>query len=447
MAYDLWNALLETRFFGTEQPHATVLFHVDEDVLLDVARGGGVDFATPDEARADFVLAVRDELERRGRHDAWAPGPVRAGATPTFFGLLAIQVLAVYSMHEDDDSSVKAYWIRLAQLLDRVDDQSSMLTEIYREQQNLWRGGLEAWANRLRGGKFGCVSIPADGVAHRHVRLPKTQALLRRVDLEGAESSFWSLRWRPGMTLAEAVVRRSLHVGDFKTAHGQRVWADPLRQPLAVRQVVDHVGFDWIIGGRGSDSKTTAAATRAGVRAWFYLDKAELRLRSGLMVPDADGVWVDERRLPQPKMLGTGRAIRLPEHGYAPLRPDRVLAVLDEGLGHYFVEQLWATPGDTVVLLVPEADSAKWWVFATFVAEGPEVFLGTSQARGAGTVLRGLPQGWACISLTVGERPNIAAAGPWAAVLRAPHRIQLRGGLKLQLRTWLAGAGPTVAFK
>jgi hypothetical protein len=74
---------------------------------------------------------------------------------PLFLGFLALQVLAVFKMREDEKWTDRAYWGRLRELLHDT-TASYMTLGLTRDQhQALWRQGLERWANVIQGERWG----------------------------------------------------------------------------------------------------------------------------------------------------------------------------------------------------------------------------------------------------------------------------------------------------
>src|SRR5262245_11551597 len=184
-SYTTWNDAIGHYFFRPEHAEQRVFLTVDEDTLWRISQGDGspLRFTHRDHAIQAFVTAVKDELCRCGEWTFMTP---REDEYPHFLGFLAIQVLAVFKMREDETWSATAYWGRLGELLGDTTSRRPWKLDEDRHQV-LWRQGLEHWANDLQQGRWGTVSLPPyapPGKQRRdHVGLPKSQALLTSADL------------------------------------------------------------------------------------------------------------------------------------------------------------------------------------------------------------------------------------------------------------------------
>jgi hypothetical protein len=448
LSYELWNALLADHFFGDAVHQARLVFHVDPDVLHLAAQSSGVCFSEPDDAAADFVAAVRKELRQRHPDIAWSPQMGRKKDTlPRFFGLIAIQVLAVNMMKDDEAGSGKAYWIRLAKLLGRADEHVAVQNEVRSQQIELWRGhyGFASWVNKTVGGGRSVLRLPPD-VGHRYTRLPLSQAVLRRYDLVLLEEAFRRLSWQAGQRLDVQAIQSSLCASDMPTAHGRRVWSDEGRQYLAARQIRDYLEVDYAPAS-SVVQKQRRQLHRRNTLAWLYLDSTG-GLKGGVLL-DAGSDHA------QPEELALGRLLSLSgnvtsdqkrEFAYQPLRKKRLLAVYGAVLPRYYTESAFARPGDRILLLAPVKGLGDWRRQLDHISDpSAERFIGIGGTDGALPEVAALPPGWACIQLTI--RSDLDAHSlqdPWSSLVRAGFRIELHGGLKLAHRSWMADAGPSV---
>ena len=90
----------------------------------------------------------------------WTLGVLQRDNYPRFLGFLALQVLAVFKMREDANWSYKAYWGRLRELLHDHTSRYMPLGLKGDPHQQLWRQGLERWANVLQEERWGVVRLP-----------------------------------------------------------------------------------------------------------------------------------------------------------------------------------------------------------------------------------------------------------------------------------------------
>src|SRR5262249_11868664 len=138
--YTMWNDTIGRYFFRPQHAEQRVFLTVDDDTLWKISQGDDspLQFAQSNLAVQAFVAAVRDELCRCGE---WTFKPPRAGEYPLFLGFLAIQVLAVFKMREDEAWSATAYWGRLGELLGDTTSRRPWKLDEDRHQA-LWRQGL-----------------------------------------------------------------------------------------------------------------------------------------------------------------------------------------------------------------------------------------------------------------------------------------------------------------
>ena len=184
MDYHQWNDAIGDKFFQKGLASETVFLSVEPETLAQIARASGQDL-NPEEAVKDFVDAVKEKLRLWG---GWIPtrGLVQNRPYPIVLGLLALQVIAVFEMHAQEHRfGFESYWRSLRELLgqepvERLPDGLSGT-----DHQYLWRELFESRFNHDLDGRLGCVHIPDENlVTHRHVRLPKSQSLLKRTDID-----------------------------------------------------------------------------------------------------------------------------------------------------------------------------------------------------------------------------------------------------------------------
>lgn len=173
--YDVWNRAIGQHFFDSQHAGQNIFLTVDEVTLWRISRACGppLQFTSPEQAVDDFVASVRHEICLHG----WALGVPQRDNYPCFLGFLALQVLAVFKMREDESWTAKAYWGRLRELLHDYTSPSMPLELKGDQHQKLWRQGLEHWANVIQEERWGIVRLPLpkpSGEQRDHVILPKS---------------------------------------------------------------------------------------------------------------------------------------------------------------------------------------------------------------------------------------------------------------------------------
>src|SRR5207248_2531510 len=117
-SYDEWNEAIGSWFFH-DQNADRVVFSVDDSVLRLAMRHllGRDQFESDLDAREDFLVAVRGQLEANDGH--WTTGPIQPEEYPDHLGLLAAQVLACFCMDDDESECLTktSYREWLARLL------------------------------------------------------------------------------------------------------------------------------------------------------------------------------------------------------------------------------------------------------------------------------------------------------------------------------------------
>ena len=144
--------------FLAQHAGQNVFLTVDEDTLWQISHDYGppLQFASSEQAVDDFVASVHQEICLHG----WTLGVPQRDNHPLFLGFLALQVLAVFKMHEDENWTYKAYWGRLRELLDDHTSSYMPLGLKGDQHQELWHQGLEHWANVIQEERWGVVRLP-----------------------------------------------------------------------------------------------------------------------------------------------------------------------------------------------------------------------------------------------------------------------------------------------
>lgn len=445
-AYDVWNDAIGHCFFSSAMANRNVYLVVDEARLDEIARASTslreqIGSERPSE---HFYLSVRERVRRQG----WSFRTGTQGRFPSCLGLLAVQVLAVYRMQDRDTVTDQAYWFRLNELLG--EGRRGLPKDLTHSlHQELWRDGLEDWANQSNQGRWGKVVIPRDErVGHRHIRLPKSQALLTLADLHrlNAAGGFWE---RSGLMLQPDPPERSIRtwVDHLKTdpacfkTHAARVLADPDRAQAAYEQIVrewpNRVRMPAAEEARARTPRPPRLTTQGALILALDMPR---RNRAGHCYAHIVADGQEDR----PVALGEVLAHKHLSTGgltyqHAAGRP--LLAAFDA-----FREQWRAAPrlepGCEFVAIVPFRHLTAWLEDLKNRVDEPSVLHAVSDApsRPQETLCE-LPRGWALIKGTL----KLFQPRPYPSWLE-DEDVRLVGGLRTAHRRWLAGAGPAVCF-
>ena len=338
--YDAWNLAIGRSFFKRENAGRTVFLAVDDTILHTIGQDNATSlhFETPEAAAHDFAASVRREICQRG----WTCGMLLADQYPIFLGLLAIQVLAVFKMRDDEVWQEQAYWGRLRELLD--DAQSPyMPLGLGRGDQHqvLWREGLAQWANHIQKERWGTVWLPSQergAQHHKHVILPKSQALLSLADLQRLPSFYRAVDFRPGEDLQvediKNYVQRHRDDPSLFQRHAVNVLSDE-RFPSACAQICDHL------------------------RSWngdFAVGKARLQLQLLAFTPPVLSGRLTEGNARLQDILGRSRYRDGYHRVFRPIRDTYYVTILD-AFNEIWEERRYARPGDDILLLVRSGEA------------------------------------------------------------------------------------------
>lgn len=451
--YRRWNEALGKWFFHAGNDGQPIRLSVDPIVLFECyadCHGEGV-FENDEEAQLSFLQAVVAEL--RSRPVAWKPRrPLKRDQLPDFIGLLCAQVLAVSELgKEASEESIgpNNYWERLQHLLPHsaVNPTSAGFLRMHQE---LWRSGLERWANIIQMGRWGIVQIPPDKTgSRRHVSLPYSQALLRTTDIQTAMSLLYSRGFRshrevPLSFLERMFLGASGAPGSI-SRHACRVIMDETRRPSALEQIKNaFLAWDGTAESlRRSASKSTLRTSelligysRKQSRLSFQIEL--LKTGETLQVPSAA----------TETLLGPDGTTKLHigDFAFRPRRRRLLLAVRSPVRGTFITQQKIGI-AESGLLLVPQHDVEQWLENV----KGSVTLIGqlTSADSGSdiGIPTTGVPSGWAAILFKVGGEKT-AVAEPWSYVIDLGRTLMRPvGGAKLDRSTWLAGAGPSIRIE
>ena len=241
-------------------------------VALENAGEGGW---SPDDAESDFVAAVAAVYRSRVLGDRAKLGALKsAGNTDVPFatGFLALSVLAAFHMRTDDERTGRAFYPRLAEMLE---------CELVRSYPAGFDGDtfVELWDELddwLRQGYGRRLAAPDSSAVRRYIAHPFAHVPLRQVDIErlpyffdlhGYEPGACPQLDRLGYDLVEAV-------GPWRqlTVSGQNALSDPHRRLFVVRQVAGELE-------RWDGCRTDPSGTRsATIEVWMEVRRRRAQL-------------------------------------------------------------------------------------------------------------------------------------------------------------------------
>jgi hypothetical protein len=452
MNYREWNTALGKWFFKPERAGRLVHLAVDAEELLLAAAADGHSFSSAAEARADFVRAVCTEL----RHRDWPDSGELWEGYPRCIGLLALQVLAVTDMAEDEKWTSKAYWPRLQELLGRTDEPPGKpLNLSYETHANLWRRHLANWANSRMKGSLGELYLPDFTEGHKYVRLPISHALLRRADLDRLADLFKESGFHPyesdvALSRIKGLLSNNRSETRFFGPHARRVLSDSDRLEAASRQVAS-VLAEW---DGTSETRTRQAKKRPEVRLWAdVVGRKPDRFVGGLIYRTHAGArktdwrrcqkinirktWKNARRKSSTEWTEGGVTLR-----YRPIHPERFVLVHDSTT-NYFIERRRGAPGDRLLILCSRESTWQLLDAIEEISEHHVVFGSFPNAE----TLQDLPQEWILIQLQVSRKLPPDIPEPWSGIIEPRlSSLQMLEGLRLvpHRPVWMAGAGPRI---
>lgn len=175
-------------------------------------------------------------------HSSWT-SLLSGGDIPQYFGLLAIQCYAATLMENDHDGSIKAYKLRLMQLINlkTIEELNGLFEEHLGGrpiQESIWLAAqkyvVDHWGQQL--------TLPFVRThAGRYVQFPKSQALLNKEDLKNFALIFGQYFPAPE-NISFDYFRNHLN-GYFKEISSERVrniFTDPLKSDAAYKQAYNY---------------------------------------------------------------------------------------------------------------------------------------------------------------------------------------------------------------
>lgn len=287
MTYEEWNQALFEHFFRDDKADECVALATDGLALQEAANTSGTTFVTAEKAEDDFLLAV---LEKLSRPAGWNVAGIMPGRTPACLGLLSVQVLAVYHMQNDGEYKSSAYWPRLRGLLGQETYRTGQLPDgLTRELQGKLWSSVERWLANAKycHGERGLLLLPSPDVGRYYVKLPMSQALLRKEDLQHLPDWYERCEYQAFERIPLSVLRKKLF-NSMATEkylwkpHAARVIEDELRQELALVQISLHLS-NW----NGEPAPERARSSHSPtLRLWASINLKKRRgqaLRVGLL--------------------------------------------------------------------------------------------------------------------------------------------------------------------
>lgn len=483
--YDRWNAAVADVVYSTDGAGRPAYLDLEDEVVRTIRDVADPEAADPAKA---LVEATRSTLElTRGaaamltghehRLQQWERGDMMTA--PPVLALLAVMSLAAENMHQGDGQAAHNFYGRLAELYELNDRQQKWFTDAYRSRrgdgpplsERFW-GAINTWLERVEGNR----GLPtAFALAHAHVGLPLSQALVRQTDRERFSVLFEAYGLPPYATLpvadmddllAEWLSRTPCPVSN--TLH--RMW---LKEGAARERIVDIARLtleSWdgaeapagVPGRRQIDAVrinallrrfpvrqleitlVVAARSTAPVEALTLVDRNGALLGELDFVPGASG-WLS---LADPSDVDAGSFLRgetmlVRGAGQAALRrrPRRVLPLRRDELLQAFVECERLSLGEDALLLATNEVANK-------VADALALVARPGFSRYDS--VRGLPDGWTLfdgVQILSSPPPEVASNQLLDLhVLRplATSQVVLQGGMRLpgHIRKWSSALPP-----
>ncbi|MDZ4852071.1 MAG: hypothetical protein SGI77_22515 [Pirellulaceae bacterium] len=458
MSYAIWNALIATRWFSASNAGRSIILAADDrffESLLPEDEGCGLELSGKSPVE-HFVASVREN----GR---WFQRRISSNELPTSACYIALAVLAASRMDSNDPSVAHrgslSYWQPFRELYGLSKDGRSdrmIPKELADIWANLWTD-IEHWANVLQRGKFGFVRFPkltSEGFdAHKNIRLPKSQSLLRLDDLRRLTSWFRELKLVPQDQVSFDWFKRQVtgvqpHDTFFST-NAKRVISDPMRSDQAVNQITSYFsqwnGLVWELGA--SSFKLNRL-----LRLLFTIQIAKGRLGVGVQSYQ-DGRWKLSHRLdgfPIARTGGGSELLRLPASSFIATWDNDTRAFLQTksvGCDERFL--LFIKPpsylGSTTSRLEFVRESER---SLQSIASDIRVLQPASSAPGAHNwiAMQKLSGGWFAILGVTNNTITDQMIPSRFHGLFAPELVKITaiGGAKITRRYWMVGAGPSL---
>jgi hypothetical protein len=210
--------------------------------------------------------------------------------TPPALSLLAVLSIAADEMVSEENISSSNYYLRLSQVLARsggIAPDPQVLGNHYRPHAiKLWRS-LVAWLEAWQGDRGKpTVPLPGDATdndAHRYIRMPISQALLRESDRTNLYKMFSANNLDPAMTVSEELISVLLEqwtMSHYATNQLKKIWRVEEYRHSLVLLVISALNT-WPGAEVETDGETT---TSSKVGLTLVLDKWMSRAEFGIEI-------------------------------------------------------------------------------------------------------------------------------------------------------------------
>lgn len=203
-------------------------------------------------------------------------------STPPAMCCLALLCRAAEQMSNDGEFAQNNYYVRLSEILG-LDDNNTKIQEEYRKHAiNIWSSlveWLEAWEGE-RG--IATVPLPQEGQAKSQirfwaVRMPISQALLRKADRDDLTRMFKLYRLDPLMPISQGTMETILDdwCRSYANEHLKSIWKKPDLRELVVSSAITLLA-SW----EGSEVEERTGAINSSLRVLLSLVLSRLTRRA-----------------------------------------------------------------------------------------------------------------------------------------------------------------------
>jgi hypothetical protein len=293
------NEIISEIVFSEDKSGIPVHLDLEDDSIASIESLHGI---TPQEFRDQLVSAVgrvhkkHDFLKIFSEFGEATGRWVRKGdflATPPALSLLAVLSIAADEMVAEENISANNYYLRLSKVLARsggIAPDPNALGRLYRPLAvELWKSlvtWLEAWQ-----GDRGRPTVPlpgdsTDNDAHKYIRMPISQALLRESDRTNLYKMFSANNLDPAMTVSQelmSVLLEQWTMSPYATKQLKKIWRVEEYRESLVLLVISALDA-WPGSEVETDGETT---TSSKVGLTLVLDKWMNRAEFGIEIRHA----------------------------------------------------------------------------------------------------------------------------------------------------------------
>ncbi len=425
-----------------------VLLTVTPGTLVAALDEAGERGTSAEDAEADFISAVSAVYRNRvvaNPRTLHALIGVSPHDVPYGIGFLALSVLAAFHMHSDDERTGRAFYPRLAEMLDcnlvrsyPVGFEGDAFIKLWEE--------LASW---LKANYRRKLSAPAALGTRRYLAYPFAHMPLRQVDIERLPRFFEAYAYEPGSRPPLDRLTSDL-CGDsgpwrYLTSSGRSALDDPSRKLFVIRQVAQELE-------RWDGCRIDSSGAKTGlIQLWMEIRNRRARLHMLARRPNGFPELVDDAVL----------VFSSSQEGWyepVPIGPEDG-AILDAGLsvvarsaaGRYCLQLRQAnvmvlTPSDQYTGFVSDRalrlETQCAVLCSESIADDVGRFLETV-TRKKPAIRRDdtLPKGWCLFTEVCATDEKAPPAGLENLRVDSSLALVAEGGLRLGRRwTWLEGA-------